>query len=118
MKKKQTLGERLAPYKDLLGKTIWWNGKKGFIAAIDPDIGITTKPNRPTTKDPNEFMWCYLAQAAIRKFGEVKAKEMFDARIELLRNKSKLTCADFDRIDIETIGDAQGFGSGSCPFSI
>jgi hypothetical protein len=117
MKKKQTLGERLAPYKDLLGKTIWWNGEKGFIAAIDPDIGITTKPNRPTTKDPNEFMWCFVAKIALKVYGKVKARQLFEARLDLLRRKSKLTYADFEKLDIEVIGEAPGFGSGSCPFS-
>lgn len=101
-------------YKDLLGKEITYNGDKGFIAMIDPKVGLTIKPL--DENDSREFLYCYDIQSPTNTPMKDVMK-VFWTRIKFLR-----ICDEFTEGDIILLQKAEGkvnagLGLGSCPFS-
>ncbi len=107
----------MSKYKDILGKSIIYNNQVGFVAGVDPKIGITIKPL--DSDDPDDWLYCFTVKSGIiRGFTKKEINELFYRRVELIRKSVSLTTDDIQNLRKDE-GDGIGIISpfGTCPFS-
>lgn len=102
-------------YQDILGKEIEFNEEKGFVAGVNPKIGITIKSfDNP---NPQNFLYCLDMAVARRLDGDKVAIKRFYNRVRLIRKNNALRWNDIEEERVKEGYPITEVGVPFCPFS-
>ena len=103
-------------YKDILGKSIIYNGKECFVAGVNPKIGITLKDIN--SKDPEDWVYCFVVKTAIEEgMTRKENNHLFYRRVALIRKNSQIGSNEMEKLRNEEGTYSPMLSWGTCPFS-